>query len=178
MTVHLRKVEEIRPYENNARLNDDTVKALKKAIRRYGFNQPIVIDENGVIVKGHARYAAAVALGMPEIPCVVSENTEDVNRADRLADNRIHELTKWDDEGLRAEMRDIDDAVNEVLGERFNDAEYGNGPAFTDVTPEDMAKAAKTAGDRIAKKPVMLRYTCPECGEIMYLRKEAVRGLP
>ena len=57
-------ISELKPYENNPRRNDAAVDALAESIKRFGFNQPIVIDENGVIVAGHTRYKAALKLGL------------------------------------------------------------------------------------------------------------------
>src|SRR5439155_21177012 len=56
MQVEERPITSIRPYENNPRLNDEAVDAVSASIREFGFRQPIVIDEGGVIIVGHARY--------------------------------------------------------------------------------------------------------------------------
>lgn len=89
-------IKQVKPYWKNPRLNEVTIQALVETIPIVGFNQPILVDRNHVIVKGHARYGAAVRLGMSEIPCVITENTDDQNKFDRIADNRVFELSKWD----------------------------------------------------------------------------------
>jgi ParB-like chromosome segregation protein Spo0J len=59
MQVQLRDIRSIKPYENNPRLNDAAVDAVAKSIQKFGFWQPIVVDEDGVIIVGHTRYKAA-----------------------------------------------------------------------------------------------------------------------
>ena len=59
MDVIMKKVQDIRPYENNPRKNDDAVKYVAESIRQFGFKVPIIIDKEGVIVAGHTRYKAS-----------------------------------------------------------------------------------------------------------------------
>lgn len=176
MKIDLIPIDQIRPYEANARFNDETVKSLKKAIQKYGFNQPIVIDTDGVIVKGHARYRAALELGMTELPAIFSVASDEVNRADCLADNMIHDLSEWDDESLRSELRDIEDSVNEVLGVEFQE-EYGTGPAFGEVGEADVQSARDAETDRIAKKRELIKLICPDCGEVIFVDKGSIGRL-
>jgi ParB-like chromosome segregation protein Spo0J len=73
MLVELRPITEIRPYENNPRLNDDAVDAVAASIKQFGFRQPIVVDTEGVIIVGHTRYKAALKLAMNEVPVHVAK---------------------------------------------------------------------------------------------------------
>jgi site-specific DNA-methyltransferase (adenine-specific) len=68
MNVEERPIASIRPYENNPRLNDAAVDAVAASIREFGFRQPIVVDEEGVIIVGHTRYKAALKLGLETVP--------------------------------------------------------------------------------------------------------------
>lgn len=102
--IEMRRISEIRPYFRNPRKNDKTVEALVDLIPRAGFNVPIVIDEDGVIVKGHARYKAAIRLGLEKVPCVVTHASEDDKNLDRLADNKTSELSEWLDDELLHEL--------------------------------------------------------------------------
>ena len=68
MHVEMRIVNNIKPYANNPRVNDPAVDAVADSIRRFGFRQPIVVDEEGVIIVGHTRYKAALKLGLTEVP--------------------------------------------------------------------------------------------------------------
>lgn len=113
--IVMKKLNEIRPYFRNPRKNDKTVEMLVKVIPQVGFNVPILIDKNGVIVKGHARYKAAFKLGMEEVPCVVTNASEEEINLDRITDNKISELTEWLDEGLMHEIDTIDIGFNDIL---------------------------------------------------------------
>lgn len=101
-------VDDIKPYEHNARMNAKTVDKLVTLIPKTGFNVPLVLDKNNVIVKGHARYEAAKRLGMTELPCVYSEAEGDDVELDRLADNKIAEFSRWKTDELMHEIDSID----------------------------------------------------------------------
>lgn len=106
--IQMRKISDIKPYVRNPRKNDKTVELLCKIIPKVGFNVPLVIDENGIIVKGHARFAAAIRLGMTELPCIVSHADAEAIRADRIADNKISEFSEWVNDEVMHEI----DAIN------------------------------------------------------------------
>lgn len=103
-TIEMRKISEIRPYFRNPRKNEKTVEMLIDLIPRVGFNVPILIDEAGVIVKGHARYRAAIRLGLEKVPCVVTYADEEAKKLDRLADNKVSELSEWVNDDLLHEL--------------------------------------------------------------------------
>lgn len=107
MNIVLVNTNDIKPYHRNARKNDETVLKLCEIIPKVGFNVPVVIDKNNVIIKGHSRWKAAVKLGMKQIPCIISENDDETNKLDRLADNKIQEFSKWDDEILATELMSV-----------------------------------------------------------------------
>ena len=106
--IVVKPINEITPYEKNPRKNSKTVELLVKAIPKVGFNVPLVLDKDGVIVKGHARYLAAKELGMSEVPCVISEADPESIRADRIADNKVFEFSKWVNEELLHEIDMLD----------------------------------------------------------------------
>lgn len=108
LKIIMKPVNEIIPYWRNPRRNDKTVEELVKTIPVSGFNVPIVVDKNGVVVKGHARLKAAKRLGMEKVPVVVSDASEDVIKADRIADNKIQELSSWDFGKLNIELEKHD----------------------------------------------------------------------
>ena len=66
MEVVQKSISEIKPYEKNPRKNDDAVEYVANSIKEFGFKQPIVIDNDGVIVAGHTRYKAAKKLKLSE----------------------------------------------------------------------------------------------------------------
>lgn len=97
MEIVLKGIEELIPYENNPRNNDEAVKYVAESIRQFGFKVPMVIDKDGVIVAGHTRFKAAKELGMTEVPCIIADDlTEEQVKAFRLADNKVAEIATWD----------------------------------------------------------------------------------
>ncbi|HLN26429.1 MAG TPA: ParB N-terminal domain-containing protein [Gemmataceae bacterium] len=73
MHVQMRPISSLRPYENNRRHSDEAVDAVAASIREFGFRQPIVVDEDGVITIGNSRYEAAVMLGLEPVPVHAAE---------------------------------------------------------------------------------------------------------
>ncbi len=111
MNVELRPLADIKPYEKNPRDNDAAVDAVAESIRRFGFRQPIVVDEAGVIVCGHTRWKAAQKLGLEQVPVHVARDlTPEQIRAYRIADNKTNELAEWNLELLPIEMAELRDA--------------------------------------------------------------------
>lgn len=117
MEVLQRPIREITPYENNPRNNDSAVDAVAASIREFGWQQPIVVDKDGVIIAGHTRYKAARKLGLAEVPVVVADNlTEEQIKAYRLADNKSGELAEWDFAALEEELAAISEIDMSVFG--------------------------------------------------------------
>lgn len=101
-------IGELKPYENNPRINDKAVEYVAESIREFGFKVPMVITPDKVIIAGHTRLAAAFSLGMEEIPCVMADDlTEEQVRAFRLADNKVAEQAGWDLRKLDIELSQI-----------------------------------------------------------------------
>ena len=108
MDVKNFRLEELRPYEKNARNNDGAVDAVAKSIEEFGFKVPIVIDADNVIVCGHTRYKAAQKLKLESVPCVVADDlTDEQVKAFRLADNKTAELATWDTAFLVEELDEL-----------------------------------------------------------------------
>lgn len=108
MQILQKSIGEITPYEKNPRKNDSAVDAVAASIREFGWQQPIVVDKDGVIIAGHTRYKAAKKLKLKEVPVVVAENlTDDQVKAYRLADNKTGELAEWDMQLLSDELAGI-----------------------------------------------------------------------
>ena len=108
MLVEMRPIDSIRPYDNNPRLNDGGVDAVAASIREYGWRQPIVVDEAGVIIVGHTRYKAALKLGLTEVPVHVAVGLSPAQaRAYRIADNQTATLSSWDEDKLPLELIEL-----------------------------------------------------------------------
>lgn len=109
MVIIEKQLDEIRPYENNPRINDAAVDYVANSLREFGGKQPIVIDRNGVIVAGHTRWKAAKALGMKTAPCVIADDlSPEQVKAYRLADNKVGEIATWDFDALEQELDEIE----------------------------------------------------------------------
>lgn len=104
-----KKLDEIIPYENNARINDKAIDIVTKSIKEFKFQNPIIIDKNNVIVCGHTRLEASKKLGLNEVPCIMADDlTDEQIKAFRIADNSTAQIADWDLEKLNAELAGID----------------------------------------------------------------------
>lgn len=102
-------VEKLIPYENNVKIHDEKqVKKIAESIKQFGWDQPIVVDKDGVIIKGHGRRLAALKLGLKTVPVLVrSDLTPEQVNAARVADNRVA-MGDIDTELLQKELSLID----------------------------------------------------------------------
>ena len=109
MQIIQKKLADIVPYANNTKKHDETqIKNVAESIKKYGWVQPIVIDDDGTIVIGHCRALAAERLGIKEVPCVVvSDLTEHEINALRIVDNKTNE-SPWDFDLLSAALPELD----------------------------------------------------------------------
>jgi len=127
-------VDDLIPYENNPRKNDDAVEKVALSISAFGFKVPIVIDKDNVIVCGHTRLKAAKKLGLKTVPCIKADDLSDEQiKAFRLADNKTGELASLDWDQLRQELEDIKEISMDLYGFDDNDrltfSEYFNDPS-------------------------------------------------
>lgn len=111
MKIKMIPISSITPYEKNPRIiPESAVKKVADSIKEFGWNQPIVVDNNSVIIVGHTRYQAAKSLNLESVPVHVASNlTEEQVTAYRIADNRTGEESTWDDIALREEFSKIAD---------------------------------------------------------------------
>lgn len=108
MKVQEMKLADIKPYENNPRNNEEAVEYVANSIREFGWQQPLVVDKDLVIIAGHTRYKAALKLGLDSAPVVIADNlTEEQVKAYRLADNKTAEAATWNEAALLAELGEI-----------------------------------------------------------------------
>jgi len=94
------------PYErNNRQHSQQQVDRIANSIAEFGFNQPIVVDENNIVLVGHGRLEAAKKLGLPEVPIVRKAGlTETQKKAYRILDNKLQNDSTWDAESLNLEL--------------------------------------------------------------------------
>lgn len=105
MKIEYRNIETIIPYEKNPRKNEAAVAVVAKSIEEFGWRQPIVVDEHGVIIAGHTRWKAARSLQQTTVPVHVAAGlTEAQVKALRIADNRSADIAEWDMDLLPQEL--------------------------------------------------------------------------
>lgn len=138
MEIVNKKLDELVPYENNPRFNDDAVEFVANSIKEFGFKVPIVIDKNNVIVAGHTRYKASLELGLEEVPCIVADDlTDEQVKAFRLADNKVSEEAQWNLELLDEELKDILDIDMVDFGFENIDIDWGKVEDLTENSYEE-----------------------------------------
>lgn len=121
MQVTMRKVSDVKPYDKNPRRNDGAVDAVAASIREFGFQQPLVVDKDGVLIVGHTRLKAAKKLGLKEVPVVVADGlSPEQVKAYRLADNKTGELAEWDETLLLNELAELAEVDMEQFGFSLN----------------------------------------------------------
>src|SRR5947208_8009406 len=156
MQVTMRSMASIRPYERNPRLNEPAAEAVAASIREYGFRQPIVVDEAGVIVVGHTRYLAALKLGLETVPVHVAVGlTPAQAKAYRIADNQTATMSRWDEDKLPLELAALQEmnfnldltgfSREELL--RLLDPPVTEGQTDPDAVPEPPDEATTKPGD-------------------------------
>ena len=109
LEVNQLSVDSLRPYSRNARTHSQKqIAQIAASIRTFGFNNPVLIDEDGVIIAGHGRVAAAKSLGIDSVPVIRLEHmSEAQKRAYILADNKLAEKAGWDREILAIELQNL-----------------------------------------------------------------------
>ena len=108
LTVESVPLAEVIPYARNPRKNDAAVAKVAASIKEFGFRQPIVVDDQMVVIAGHTRLEAARQLGLADVPVHIAEGLTDTQaKAYRLADNRTGQEAEWDMDLLGLEMRDL-----------------------------------------------------------------------
>lgn len=115
--VELKPIGWLKPYGRNAKKHPPgQVAKIAASIREFGFNQPVVADEEGTVIVGHGRLLAAKSIGMAEVPVlVVGDMPEEKKMAYRLADNRLNE-SDWDQELLISELKLLPEAMVDLAG--------------------------------------------------------------
>jgi ParB-like chromosome segregation protein Spo0J len=110
--IEHRKLAELSPYPKNPRRHSDAqIAAIAGSIAAFGFNVPLLIDSNGMLIAGHGRYLAALKLGLDTAPVIILDHLSEIEkRAYLLADNKLAELSDWDDDTLASELAELKNA--------------------------------------------------------------------
>ena len=162
LKIEYLKTDELIPYANNPRNNDDAVDYVANSIKEFGFKVPCVIDSEKNVVCGHTRLKAAKKLGIKEVPCIIADDlTEEQIKAFRLSDNKVGELAEWNFNLLDEELNGIFDIdmsdFGFDIGEGFNldDIEEVNG---YDVNNDDREYFTAAFTFPTAQKEQIMKY--------------------
>jgi DNA modification methylase len=154
MKTELVKADTLIPYARNPRKNSAAVDKIAASIKEFGWQQPIVVDKENVIIAGHTRLLAAQKLGIEYVPIHVADLSETQAKAYRLADNRLSEDADWDIEMLGLEIRELDDLGFELDLTGFDNNELANllidpdlGETDEDAVPEPPEEPISKPGD-------------------------------
>ena len=162
-------IDKVKPYPLNAKKHpNQQIELLAKQIAS-GFDQPIVVDKDYVIIKGHGRLLACKSLGMTEVPVIVRDDLHsDAVKATRIADNKLAE-TDWDLEVLAQDLESFESGIDlEEIG--FSEDEIKElerlTEGFNDGFDEDEDEDEEVEGHTKELDPETFEFShkCPKCG--------------
>jgi ParB-like chromosome segregation protein Spo0J len=155
LAIEWRALNRVLPYENNPRIiTDAAISKVAASIKEFGWRQPIVVDEDGVILVGHTRKRAAELLELKKVPVHVARGlSEAQKRAYRIADNRTGEETSWSKDLLKIELGEIAALGFDLAPIGFDLAEL---PKFT-------APAMAPTEFPEVNENIPTAYQCPKC---------------
>ena len=113
----LAPISSLKPAKDNPRkISPKAVEITAKSIKRFGWQQPIIVDADNVIIAGHTRTQAAQQLGLTQVPVIVAEHlTPEEAHAYRIADNRTSDFTTWDFPELVKQLDELSDEFSDEL---------------------------------------------------------------
>lgn len=155
LNVQAWPLDRLKPYERNSKKHDKAqVAKIAESIKQFGWDQPIVVDADGVIIKGHGRRLAAIELGLEKVPVLVRDDlTPEQVRAARLADNRVA-ISDIDTDLLRKELADLDFDLSNIFDKKeldFSAVDLGEMNEAAFIADID---AAVTAQDEKTKQKI------------------------
>jgi hypothetical protein len=154
-------ISEIIPYARNPRniKNTKAVSKVKASLKEFGWQQPIVIDTEGVIIAGHTRYLAAMELGMKEVPVHIATNLTPAQvKAYRIADNRTGQEATWDMELLALEFDDLKGMDFDLALTGFDADELAG------IELQDQPAIPESSAQEIDPDDYQMGLKCPRCG--------------
>jgi site-specific DNA-methyltransferase (adenine-specific) len=157
MKIQNIELSKILPYINNPRKNLNVDK-VASSIKEFGFQQPIVVDKEFVIIVGHTRYEAAKKLELKEVPIVIADLSEVQAKAYRIADNKVAQDNYWDFEKLQLELDSILENNYELMNTGFDVDELDNLLNKVEDKEDNIEDSEITEDNLKASKK------CPSCG--------------
>lgn len=152
--------DKLETYPNNAKIhNAEQIERIKLSIEEFGFNDPIQISKDYVVIAGHGRLMAAKELGMEKVPCIILEHLdEQQQKAYRNIHNKLNMDTGFDWDLINLDLEEITDIDMSAFGFNPTDFEFDIDQLFTE---DD--------GNEKEKKPKLV--TCPHCGKVFDLNE-------
>ncbi len=164
LKIEYKDINELIPYINNPRINDEAVDVVAASIKEFGFKNPILIDKENVIIAGHTRLKAARKLGLKEVPVIrVEDLTENQIKAFRIADNKTAEFAEWDMELLEIELEELEDMFT-GFSEEEKEVIFNVSDVDIDSFFEDVEETTKETNKEKEEEEIQ----CPHCG--MYFK--------
>lgn len=177
--IVLRPVKELKDAAQNSRVHsDEQISQIASSIEEFGWTIPVLVDEEGTLIAGHARVQAAHKLGLTEVPVMVADGWSDAKKeAYQIADNRLAENSEWDMTILNDQMKRLaSEAFDlDLLGFDLEDFDLGGAfnptldPTTTgkSVSDGDVDKAKDSIEKRFAdgERAETYEVVCPHCGE-------------
>ncbi len=153
MKITMLPIDTIKPYENNPRkITNSAIKKVAESIKEYGFKQPIIVDKDNIIIVGHTRFLAAKKLKIKEVPVVVADDINEVQiKAYRIADNRTNQESAWDDDLLKGEIYDLNQAAFDLTLTGFDDIEIQKMLDISPLLSEDNGKSLESKYEVVAE---------------------------
>lgn len=148
MDIQTIPVSAIIPYSKNPRKNEDAIRVVKRSIKEFGFQQPLVIDTNKEIIVGHTRFEAAKKLGFEDVPCIVAENlSAEQIKAYRIMDNKSAEYSGWNTDLLTQEIIELLETDYDLALTGFTQKELQDMDINIDL--DDLAQQGMTDEDQV-----------------------------
>jgi len=150
-------VKDLKPFPRNARLHSpDQVREIARSIEQWGWTMPVLVDEHGGIIAGHARTEAAKLLGLVEVPVIVARGwTETQKRAYVLADNKLAENATWDDKMLAMEVADLKQLGFDMALAGFSTTDLASLDEL--LSEEEQAELVRSNGSLLALVDITVR---------------------
>lgn len=173
------KLKRIKPYPGNPRVNEAAVRVVKASIEQFGYQSPIVVDRQNVIIAGHTRFAALQELGWTEAEVLVADLPEQLAREFRIIDNRTSELAHWDRDRLADELRAIEATADlepffragelaRIMAQAAGMAVQMPSQAQIDQAAEEAALKMERLADESEAR--LTPVTCRGCGRTFHIR--------
>lgn len=161
--IELRDINALAPYARNPRLHGEgQIEQIAASIKRWGFTIPLLVDEAGQLIAGHARLEAAKKLELQRVPAMVARGWTDAQkRAYVIADNRLAMNSSWDDALLIDELSGLKMTDFDLAALGFTEAELADMIGAPDA--EEFGPASEDDQQRLDQKSPI---TCPECGHV------------